>query len=113
MANRIGRVEYLIWNMSALFGFLLLLILAFSISHQEPTRHHIIELEIVVYAYFKLAVLIPKRLHDMDGSGWWTLIFLLPIVDAAFELVLLFKPGTRDPNKYGPTPRTWPWEKLT
>ena len=111
--NRIGRVEYLTWNVAALFGFLLLLALAFLIFHQEQARHHVIEVALVVFAYFKLAILIPRRLHDMNASGWWTLVFLLPLVDVAFEVFLLFKPGTRDANEYGAIPHTWPWEKAT
>ena len=111
MANRIGRVEYLTWNVALLCG--LLLAVALSVFHRGQITHLVIELALVVYAYLKLTVLIPRRLHDMNDSGWWTLIFLLPLIDAAFELVLLFKPGTRDANKYGPIPRTWSWEKRT
>jgi uncharacterized membrane protein YhaH (DUF805 family) len=112
VANRIGRTEYLCWNVATLFGFSLLLVLTVLFTQKEKTTHYIIEAGLVVYAYFKLAVLIPKRLHDMNDSGWWTLIFLLPLIDAAFELVLIFKPGTRDANKYGSVPRTWPWDRL-
>jgi uncharacterized membrane protein YhaH (DUF805 family) len=109
VASRIGRTEYLSWNVAALVAFSLLIVLAILFSHQAQTTHHIIEVGLAAYAYFKLAVLIPKRLHDMDDSAWWTLIFLLPLIDAAFELVLIFKPGTRSTNKYGPVPRKWPW----
>jgi uncharacterized membrane protein YhaH (DUF805 family) len=112
VTNKIGRTEYLSWNVAALLGFSFLIALTILFSHQEHTTHRIIEVGLVVYACFKLAVLIPKRLHDMNGSGWWTLLFFLPLIDAAFELVLIFTPGTRDANKYGSVPRTWPWEKL-
>jgi len=109
MANRIGRLEYLTWNVVLLCGVLLATVVA--VFHEGQITHRVLELVVLVYIYFKLAVLIPKRLHDMSDSGWWTLIFLLPLIDAAFELVLLFKPGTRDANKYGPVPRIWLWEK--
>jgi uncharacterized membrane protein YhaH (DUF805 family) len=109
MANRIGRLEYLTWNVVLLCGVLLAVTMAFFYGGR--ITHHVTELAVLVYAYFKLAVLIPKRLHDMNDSGWWTLLFLLPLIDAGFELVLLFKPGTRDANKYGPVPRTWLREK--
>ena len=61
---------------------------------------------------FSLAILIPsiavsvRRLHDLDKSGWWLLIGLLPIVGV---LVLLFwycSRGTTGPNSFGADPLT-------
>lgn len=112
VTNRIGRAEYLSLNLAALFGFLLLIVVTLLLSHQKLTTHLVIAVGLVVYAYFRLAVLIPKRLHDMNESGWWTLIFLLPLIGFAFQFILAFKPGTSDANKYGSIPRTWPWEKV-
>jgi uncharacterized membrane protein YhaH (DUF805 family) len=40
-----------------------------------------------------------KRLHDMDQSGWWSLLFL--IGDFLAYLILCFVPGTRGTNRYG------------
>lgn len=60
---------------------------------------------------FALAVLIPsiavgiRRLHDIDYSGWWVLIGLIPIVGTIWLLVLLVLDGTPGPNKYGPNPK--------
>ncbi len=54
-----------------------------------------------------LALLIPciavsvRRLHDLDKSGWWYLLGLIPIVG---PLVLLFwyvQPGTPGDNRFG------------
>ncbi len=44
-----------------------------------------------------------RRLHDVDKSGWFLLIGLIPIVG----LVLLYFfviPGTPDDNRFGPAP---------
>jgi uncharacterized membrane protein YhaH (DUF805 family) len=110
MANRIGRVEYLVWNVVLALGLLFSLVLAFWLAHREEITHRIIEVALFAAFYFKLVVFAPRRLHDMNDSGWWALVLLIPLFDVAFDLVLLFKPGTRAVNAYGPVPRTWPWE---
>jgi uncharacterized membrane protein YhaH (DUF805 family) len=57
-----------------------------------------------------LALLIPsiavsvRRLHDLDRSGWWYLLGLVPIIG---PLVLLFwyvQAGTAGDNRFGPAP---------
>ena len=72
-----------------------------------------LSLTVFAVSYFKLGVIIPKRLHDINDSGWWAVMFLVPIFNLAFDLYLLFKPGTRQANRYGPVSRSWPWEKLS
>jgi uncharacterized membrane protein YhaH (DUF805 family) len=41
------------------------------------------------------------RLHDMGASGWWSLLFLVPGVDAILVIVLLLAPGDSGANQYG------------
>jgi uncharacterized membrane protein YhaH (DUF805 family) len=71
-----------------------------------------------VLGLFGLVTIIPgvmviiRRLHDRDMSGWWylgvILASLIPIVGMlagiAF-LVLMFLPGTAGPNRFGPDPK--------
>ena len=45
-----------------------------------------------------------RRLHDLNRSGWFILIFCIPYVDVLFGLYLLFFKGTNGYNKYGPDP---------
>ena len=42
-----------------------------------------------------------KRLHDMECSGYYSLLFLVPFVNLILLGFLLFYPGTDGPNKYG------------
>lgn len=59
---------------------------------------------------YALAVLLPslgveiRRLHDVDKSGWWILIGLVPIIGAIWLLVLLCLQGTPTANRFGPPP---------
>ena len=60
---------------------------------------------------YSLAVLIPtlavmvRRLHDIDRTGWWLLINLVPLVGTIVLLVFALTPGTPGSNQYGPDPK--------
>ncbi|MFI4913827.1 MAG: DUF805 domain-containing protein [Steroidobacterales bacterium] len=46
-----------------------------------------------------------KRWHDLDRSGWWVLINLLPFVGAIWAGIATgFFRGTVGPNRFGPEP---------
>ncbi|MBP0481352.1 DUF805 domain-containing protein [Sagittula sp. M10.9X] len=61
----------------------------------------------VVSTIFSLAVLIPsiaiaaRRLHDIDRSGWWMLIALIPVVGIIVLLVWYAKSPDPAPNRFG------------
>lgn len=60
---------------------------------------------------YSLAVLIPgiavsvRRLHDTNRSGWWLLIFLVPLVGAIVILVFAVLDSQPDQNQYGFNPK--------
>jgi len=45
-----------------------------------------------------------KRLHDVDASGWWCILGLIPYVSWILILFLLLMRGDPKPNRYGPPP---------
>ena len=45
-----------------------------------------------------------RRLHDIDRSGWWYLIILIPIIGALVLLYWWVLPSTKDINSYGVPP---------
>jgi uncharacterized membrane protein YhaH (DUF805 family) len=57
-----------------------------------------------------LALMLPsfavtvRRLHDRDQSGWWFLLFFLPLIGAIVLLVWFCQRGTLGPNRFGPDP---------
>ena len=64
----------------------------------------------LIYIVYVLAIFLPglsvsvRRLHDLEKSGWWYLIALIPLVG----LLLLYwfcQSGTAGPNKFGPDPK--------
>jgi uncharacterized membrane protein YhaH (DUF805 family) len=60
---------------------------------------------------YGLAILIPslavsvRRLHDIDRSGWWILIALVPLIGTIVLLVFALLEGTPGANRYGPNPK--------
>lgn len=49
-----------------------------------------------------------QRLHDVDKSGWWLLLSLVPLVNIVLLVYLYVAPGTRGPNRFGPDPLEGP-----
>jgi uncharacterized membrane protein YhaH (DUF805 family) len=45
------------------------------------------------------------RLHDLNRSGWWVVVTLIPYLGWVASLVLLFVPGSAQENDYGEKPR--------
>ena len=60
---------------------------------------------------YSLAVIIPslavtvRRLHDIDRTGWWILINLIPLVGTIVLLVFAVTDGTPGNNRYGANPK--------
>jgi uncharacterized membrane protein YhaH (DUF805 family) len=59
---------------------------------------------------FGLAVLLPsiavgvRRLHDLDRSGWWLLLDLIPLIGWIVLIVWFCGRGTPGANRFGPDP---------
>ncbi len=58
-----------------------------------------------------LAFLVPsisvsiRRLHDIDRSGWWLLLVLVPIIGWLVLLIWECTDGTSGTNRFGPDPK--------
>ncbi|KIM05170.1 MAG: membrane protein [Sulfurovum sp. AS07-7] len=59
-----------------------------------------------LYGIFILAIFLPslavgaRRLHDIDKSGWWQLIQIIPVIGAVILIVFFATDGDKYPNKY-------------
>ena len=64
-----------------------------------------------IYTLYGLALLIPglaiavRRLHDVGKSGWYLLIYLIPLIGAIWLLVLMCTNSEHGPNKWGENPK--------
>lgn len=64
----------------------------------------------IVSALFSLATLLPslavgaRRLHDTKRSGWWQLLWLVPVIGWIVVIVFLVQEGSTEANEYGSAP---------
>ena len=45
-----------------------------------------------------------RRLHDIDRSGWWVWLCLLPPINLVVKLIWWTRKGTSGDNRFGPDP---------
>ena len=57
-------------------------------------------IESLVLLLPSLAVAV-RRLHDIDRSGWWYLIIVIPIIGPLVLLYWYIQPGTDGSNQFG------------
>ena len=107
--GRARRAEY--WY-TALFNAILIipfyLIAIWGLTSNSTTLTVVGSL---VYIVVALGTLIPglavsvRRLHDLNKSGWYYFIALIPFVGGIILLVWFFTDGNRFSNNYGDDPK--------
>ena len=94
-SGRSNRSEYWWWT---LFVVVIYFALNFFVA--------IVPLLVIVTSLFGLVTLLPglalgaRRMHDIDKSGWYLLLWLLPIIGWIWFLILACQRGTEGPNKH-------------
>lgn len=105
--GRIGRVRYVAYLMG---GTLLAMLAAFALlipigvasnNSVLPTFVPLLSSIAMMAVAFVLAI---RRLHDINLSGWLSILMLVPIINLGLGLWLLFGAGTKGPNQYGNAP---------
>jgi uncharacterized membrane protein YhaH (DUF805 family) len=97
MKGRLCRTRFALFSL--LYSILWLLFISFF-SLRIPST---IVFYFVVYvgiAFFN-AILIVKRLHDLEMSGAYYWMLFVPAYDLYLIFLLLFRKGTEGPNRYG------------
>lgn len=98
--GRSSRSEYW-WY--ALAMLILNVILTLITGHYETASA-------VIGTIVGLALLLPglglavRRMHDINKSGWWILINLIPVVGNIIFIIFACKDSDPYPNQYGPVP---------
>ena len=56
----------------------------------------------LVASFLPILGLAVRRLHDIDKSGWYYFVVLIPLVGPILLIVWFCKVGTPGPNQFGP-----------
>jgi uncharacterized membrane protein YhaH (DUF805 family) len=110
-SGRIGRMRYLAYGIG--LNFLLMAIMiplggATAAMGGEAGMSMIGMLVIGIFYVATIAVSVmfaKRRLNDLNRSGWWFLLFLIPIVNLLMAIYLVFFPGSDGSNNFGPAPK--------
>ena len=108
--GRIGRMRYLAYNAGAnllLMGVLILMSGGLAGLTALPDMSSAFGLFYIVsnLALFVLAIGWGKRrLNDLNRSGWWMLLLIVPLVNFAFMIYLICFGGSEASNNFGPAP---------
>lgn len=113
--GRIGRLRYLAYStgINLLLMIVMVPIMTFSgMGAGEPPAEaasppvFVLLLTGLFYiATIVFAILFSKRrLNDLNRSGWWFLLFFVPIANIALAIYLIFFAGSEETNDFGPVP---------
>lgn len=101
-SDRTRRKDY--WIV-ALINYVVILAFSFTATQNTTAMGFI--------GVYMFAILIPsisilvRRLHDIDKSGFWLLIGIIPIIGQIILLVFLLLEGTRGENRFGLDPKAF------
>ena len=105
-SGRARRKEY--WIFSLINYIIIFFLYILQIVMIESTLWLIFPIIFFLYA---VAVFIPglavniRRLHDIGKSGWWYLIYLIPIIGAIWLTVLMCLDSEPGENQWGENPK--------
>lgn len=111
--GRIGRLRYLGYGMISYLCLIPIFALigvsaGISGSTGESGEPGVLIFVLGGIAYLALIVfsfiLAKRRLNDLNQSGWLSLLLFIPLVNIVVGLWLLFAPGKKEQNNYGPYP---------
>ena len=102
---RIGRMRFLAYAMGAylVVAIPLNLLGTFMVSLGSEAQVAALGFSgiatiVMLVLYFMFAI---QRAHDMNSSGWLSLILLIPLIGF---LIFIFVPGTKGPNRFDAPP---------
>ena len=94
--GRASRSEY--WWF---FLFFIIVAVILSFTAQINQLFQVLSLIVYLVLYIPSFTVSVRRLHDLDKSGWFLLIGLIPIIGAILLIYWFVSPGTDGRNRFG------------
>jgi len=108
--SRAPRSEFW-WVTATLFGGVVLATIidmaVFDEGRTYPAVYTVATILFIVFyaAYILVTISVTiRRLHDMDMSGWFALLFFLGGLGFIILAIICSRQGTFGPNRFGPDP---------
>jgi uncharacterized membrane protein YhaH (DUF805 family) len=105
-AGRARRKEY--WIFGLIHG---LIIFALSYPHiltsAVDSESHLgqIQMLYLLATFIPLVAVSVRRLHDTNRSGWWFLMYLIPLANLILFFLFMTENSQPGENRYGPNPK--------
>ena len=115
-SGRLNRKPFILRSIVATFVPILLAILLFFFfaggfrPGMEYQHKNLLWLHVLLHSLLIILAIIAgfslgiRRCHDLDKSGWWLLLGMIPYINVAWGLYLMCKRGTIGRNRYGDDP---------
>lgn len=108
-AGRFGRANYVVYAFGGYFVLMLFMgavTAATSVMGDAGTMVVGAAAFVAYIAAFVFAIIfLIRRLHDLNWSGWLSVLTVIPLANLVIAIPCLFFRGTDGPNNYGPPPR--------
>ena len=114
--GRIGRMRYLAYSIGVSLVMMIVMMVVMPLLGASmmmvggggPEGLSIVSM-LFIGVFYVLTIVFSvmfakRRLNDLNRSGWWFLLFLIPIVNLLLAIYLIFFPGTQGNNNFGPAP---------
>jgi uncharacterized membrane protein YhaH (DUF805 family) len=111
--GRIGRLRFLAYSSGLMMIYILAIVIIVQIPSAAGPGTYITDLSgnptiFSVITGFIVGILFlvfeKRRFNDINQSGWWLLLNLIPFVNFLLMAYLIFSPGTKGTNNFGPVP---------
>ena len=111
--GRLGRLRYLAYTwlsaivlsfISGIISAIVIPIIARSVPAQSTFLIAVVAILIYIPIIAASLIFTKRRLNDLDHSGWFSVLMLVPFLNLIGGLYLLFAPGTSSNNRYGAKP---------
>ena len=108
--GRIGRLRYMAYGIGSYLLLMMVMIPVVGTSaltggEEAMSTFAMIAMGIIYIAMLVAGVAFAKRrLNDLNRSGWWMLLSIVPFVNLIFTIYVIFFPGTESDNDFGAAP---------
>lgn len=108
--GRIGRLRYMAYGIGSYLLLMMVMIPVVGTSaltggEEAMSTFAMIAMGIIYIAMLVAGVAFAKRrLNDLNRSGWWILLSIVPLVNLLFTIYVIFFPGTESDNDFGAAP---------